>query len=106
MISAVEFVTALGQNEIKLEAYIMKALLPIGSIVLLKNGEKKIMIYGRRQLAVNTSEEYDYVACLYPEGNINEEFTYLFNHSDIREVVHEGYSDEEDKIFLENLYSV
>ena len=84
----------------------MKEYLPLGSIVLLENGVKKIMIYGRKQLAVKTNEEYDYVACLYPEGNINEEFTYLFNHSDIREVVHTGYVDEENKAFLDHLETV
>jgi len=83
----------------------MKELLPIGSIVLLENGDKKIMIYGRKQLAVKNNEEYDYVACLYPEGNINEEFTYLFNHSDIKEVIFTGYTDEENSAFLEYLYS-
>ena len=81
----------------------MKNLLPLGSIVLLENGEKRIMIYGRRQKAIVNDEEYDYVACLYPEGNISEEFTYLFNHSDIKEVIHTGYTDEEDAAFLEYL---
>ena len=84
----------------------MKEYLPLGSIVLLENGTKKIMIYGRKQLATKTNEEYDYVACLYPEGNINEEFTYLFNHLDIREVVHIGFADEDDKVFLEHLNSM
>lgn len=77
--------------------------LPLGSIVLLENGDKQIMIYGRRQLATVNNLEYDYVACLYPEGNISEEFTYLFNHKDIRQVVHVGYSDEEDRAFLSEL---
>jgi hypothetical protein len=81
----------------------MEKLLPLGSIVLLENGEKRIMIYGRQQLAITNNEQYDYVACLYPEGNISDEFTYLFNHSDIREVVFEGFSDEEDAAFLEYL---
>ena len=78
----------------------MKEYLPLGSIVLLKSGVKKIMIYGRKQLAVKDNQEYDYVACLYPEGNISDEYTYLFNHSDINEVVHKGYSDEDEEQFL------
>ena len=40
------------------------------------------MIYGRGQIAIDTKEEYDYVACLWLEGNLNEEFIYLFNHID------------------------
>jgi hypothetical protein len=84
----------------------MKDLLPLGSIVLLENGEKKIMIYGRRQLAAVNNQEYDYVACLYPEGNISDEFTYLFNHEDIKEVIHTGYSCDEEKEFLKVLYEL
>ena len=84
----------------------MEKLLPIGSVVLLENGEKKIMIYGRKQLAKVNNQEYDYVACLYPEGNISEDYTYLFNHSDIKEVVFKGYTDEEDEAFVQFLATV
>lgn len=81
----------------------MKAYLPIGSVVLLKNGKKKIMIYGRRQSRINESVEYDYVACLYPEGNIGENYMYLFNHEDIETVVYRGYSDAEDEAYVSEL---
>ena len=79
----------------------MDKYLPIGSVVLLKNGRKKIMIYGRKQMHVETGEEWDYLACLYPEGNINEEFMYLFNHDQIDKVYYLGYEDEEEKRFVE-----
>ena len=78
-------------------------LLPLGSIVTLKEGEKKLMIYGRGQLAADSEEEFDYVACLWPEGNLNEEFVYLFNHSDIHAIYHQGYTDIEDLNFLDVL---
>ena len=68
----------------------MKSYLPIGSIVLLKEGKKKIMIYGRRQKRVGDGHEYDYIACLYPEGNIDANYMYLFNHEDIETVVYRG----------------
>lgn len=74
----------------------MKTYLPIGTIVLLKNGKKKVMIYGRRQNRINESKEYDYIACLYPEGNINVNYMYLFNNEDIDTVVFRGYSDAEE----------
>lgn len=77
----------------------MKKYLPIGSVVLLNNGTKRVMIYGRKQLAADNGEEYDYVACLFPEGNISEEFTFLFNHDNIKEVVFTGLSDEEEENF-------
>ena len=78
----------------------MKTYLPIGSIVILKNGQKKIMIYGRRQRRVTDENEYDYIACLYPEGNINEDYMYLFNHEDIDAVVYRGFSDAEEEAFV------
>ena len=77
----------------------MKEYLPIGTVVLLKNGSKKIMIYGRKQLAAENGEEFDYVACLYPEGNINDDYTFLFNEENIEKVVFKGYTDEEDVEF-------
>ena len=81
----------------------MKAYLPIGSIVLLKEGQKKIMIYGRRQRRVTDENEYDYIACLYPEGNIDENYMYLFNHEDIETVIYRGYSDAEEEAFIAKL---
>lgn len=74
----------------------MKELLPIGSVVLLEGGEKKLMIYGRLQQQEGTDTVWDYIGCLYPEGNVNKDFTYLFNHDNIKEVFHEGYNDEEE----------
>ena len=78
----------------------MDKYLPIGTVVLLHEGEKTIMIYGRQQLHTETNVVYDYVACLYPEGNIDAEYTYLFNHDQIDEVVHMGYINDEEKEFL------
>lgn len=83
----------------------MKEYLPIGSIVLLKNGTKKIMIYGRRQMNME-KKIFDYVACLYPQGNINEEYNFLFNHEDIEEVVYRGFADDEEEEFVTMLSSL
>lgn len=74
--------------------------LPLGSVVLLKDGTKGLMIYGRKQKHFESGKSYDYVACLYPEGNIGDEHTYLFDHTQIAEVVHIGYSNDEDKKFV------
>ena len=48
----------------------MKSLLPIGSVVLLNGGEKRLMICGRVQTDVATGKTYDYSACFYPDGII------------------------------------
>ena len=85
----------------------MKQYLPIGSVVLLKNGKKKVMIYGRRQRRiVDVDKEYDYLACLYPEGNIDENYMYLFDEDSIDEVVFRGYSDSEEEAFVQALNEV
>lgn len=84
----------------------MNDLLPIGSIVILKDGEKKLMIYGRKQIQTGTAKLWDYIACLYPEGNIDDEHCYLFNHSDIERTIFIGYQDEEEFEFREELKKV
>lgn len=81
----------------------MKEYLPLGTVVVLKNGQKKIMIYGRKQISIKTKVEYDYIACLYPEGNINNDYRYLFNNEDIEKVFFRGYSDTEEERFLDLL---
>jgi len=83
-------------------------LLPIGSVVLLKGGKKKLMIYGIKQTQLETGAEYDYVAVMYPEGCLGEEGNFLFNHDDIDTVYFIGMNDGERQVFLEkvnNFYS-
>ncbi len=82
----------------------IKDLLPIGSVVLLKNGEKRLMIKGIMQSDASADgQEYDYLGVFYPEGHIGDEFQYLFNHQDIEEVVFRGFEDAERTAFLEKL---
>lgn len=81
-----------------------KTLLPLGSIVLLEEGLQKLVVVGRG--AVYTEQQTgqdtfaDYMAVLYPTG-LNPETTIFFNHENIDKVVFEGYSDDEEKRFLE-----
>lgn len=72
-------------------------LLPIGSVVTLKGGTKKLSIMGI--LVGNGSVSYDYVAVPSPEGFIDEEHTYLFNHEDIGKVEYLGYMNAEYQLF-------
>lgn len=74
----------------------MNKLLPIGSIVLLKESNKKIMIYGRLQKSFQSGKLYDYIACCYPEGNIDPNKSILFNHEDIECVYFIGFQDKEE----------
>lgn len=82
----------------------IRELLPIGSIVLLKDGEKRLMISGIMQTdAGDIQKKFDYLGVLYPEGHIGEGFQYLFNHEDINEIVFRGFEDSERLGFLERL---
>ena len=85
----------------------IKELLPIGSIVLLKDGEKRLMINGILQTDMNkTQKNYDYIGILYPEGHIGEGFQYLFNHEDISEIIFRGFEDSERDEFLDKLSKI
>ena len=46
----------------------MKDLLPIGSVVTLKEGTKRLMIIGRLQQNVRTKKVYDYAGCLWQKA--------------------------------------
>ena len=74
----------------------MKDLLPIGTVVTLKEGVKSLMIIGIMQTDEN-EKVYDYIAVLYPEGFLNAETFFLFNNEDIVEVKFNGYIDAEYK---------
>ncbi|OUQ34536.1 DUF4176 domain-containing protein [Faecalibacterium sp. An122] len=82
----------------------IKDLLPIGSIVRLQNGQKRLMITGVLQSKEDElDKQYDYLGILYPEGHIGGDFQYLFNHEDIDEIVFRGYEDQERQVFLNKL---
>lgn len=81
----------------------VKELLPIGSIVLLEGGKKRLMIYGIKQNREDTKEEYDYIGVIYPEGNIGTKGQFLFNHKDIDQVYFRGYEDQERTEFVQKL---
>ena len=81
-----------------------KKLFPIGSVVLLKNAEKELMVIGI--LPANEDVQYDYLAVLYPEGYINDKYVFLFNHDDILEVKYLGYMDSSYQMFRSGLNSM
>lgn len=77
--------------------------LPIGSVVLLKNATRKILIIGFAQIEENSNKIWDYVGCAYPIGVISNDTTLLFDKEEIAEVISLGYSDDEDKQFRKDL---
>ena len=72
--------------------------LPIGSVVLLKDAKKRVMITGFAAQSKETGDKmFDYMACLYPEGIFSLEQNLLFNHDQIDKIYYMGYVDEEWK---------
>lgn len=78
----------------------IKKYLPIGTVVLLKNAKKKIMITG---FAVRGKESgtriFDYNGCLYPEGVLASDKNLLFDHDQIEKIYYMGYISEEEREF-------
>ena len=70
-------------------------ILPIGSIVKLKDSEYKLMITARTPLVQEKgiTGYFDYSACMYPNGQTSTR-SYFFNAEQIEEVCFEGYVDE------------
>ncbi len=81
----------------------IKDLYPIGTVVVLKDGEKKLLIVGVKQLNADTKEEYDYLAVTFPEGFLGGDVMVFFNHDAIGELYHLGLKNEEQEAFLEAL---
>lgn len=78
-----------------------KNLLPIGSIVLLKNATKKLMIIGLKPIKEDEKNvEYDYLGVLYPEGFLGNNSNYVFCHDDINDIIFTGYSNPEREEFV------
>ncbi|MBR4618613.1 MAG: DUF4176 domain-containing protein [Bacilli bacterium] len=81
-----------------------KEFLPVGSVVLLKGGTKRVMITGFCSVDNNDKNKmYDYTGCLYPEGIINSNEICLFDNDQIENVYFKGFEDEEEKSFKQEL---
>lgn len=80
-------------------------ILSIGTVVLLKNSTKRVMIIGvlQKQITAEGEHLWDYSGCLYPEGYMGSEKTFLFNHDQIEKVFAIGYQDEEQIAFAEKI---
>lgn len=75
-------------------------MLTIGSVIRVKNINSLVMVIGYSM--VNKDKKcYDYVGCFYPIGIPTTGEQVLFNKENIEEIVHNGYSDEEDLKFKE-----
>ncbi|MBR3104508.1 MAG: DUF4176 domain-containing protein [Lachnospiraceae bacterium] len=78
-------------------------LLPCGSIVKLKDGERYMMICGRVVAADGSDRIFDYVGCLYPEGMSMPDNMYFFDRDAIERILFIGFQDEEELAFREEV---
>lgn len=82
----------------------LEGLLPIGTVVLLKDSQKRLMVIGVCQKEVGQKEViWDYAGCLYPEGYLGGDKVYLFNNDQVEKVYAIGYQDEEQFAFKQKV---
>ena len=82
----------------------LSGFLPIGSVVLLENSTKRVMIIGVLQQQIKDDGEkviWDYSGCFYPEGYMCPDKFFLFNTDQIAKIYSVGYQDEEQFAFKE-----
>lgn len=76
-------------------------ILPIGSVLMLKNSTHRVMITGYAQRKLDDPEKvFDYAGCAFPEGVIGPDKTFLFNHDQIETLHALGYVDGESQAFM------
>lgn len=74
--------------------------LPIGSVVLLENGSKRVMINGFCAIdPKNPQKIFDYSGVLFPEGSLSSDQALLFDHTQVARIDHLGLEDQEEKDF-------
>lgn len=81
----------------------LEDLLPIGSVVLLKNARQKLMIIGLVQakpMADGSTKLFDYLGVPFPSGFMGSETALLFNHEQIEEITFMGYVNKEREAFV------
>ena len=78
-------------------------IMSLGSVVMLKGGQKRVMVYGRVQREAGTDRIWDYVGCLFPEGHVSQELNFLFDHDQIDKISFIGFQDEEELAFADYL---
>lgn len=82
--------------------------LPVGSVVSLYGGEKRLMILGyvKYLKGDESGKIYDYCGCTYPEGYVGSEATAVFDHDDIEHIYALGFQDEVQFEFREKLEKI
>jgi len=71
--------------------------LPIGTVCRLKDAARSLMIIGFCVSKEDDNKVYDYFGCIYPEGVIDQNINFLFDHDQIAEIIHKGLESEQQQ---------
>lgn len=78
--------------------------LPAGTVVLLKNANKRLMIVGYQRYALGEPEKiYDYAGVYFPEGFLAPDKIALFDHDQIDRIIFMGLQSGEQIAYGEAL---
>ena len=80
-----------------------KKELPIGTVVMLVGGSKKVMITGYRSKNADADKVFDYNGCVFPEG-LMENIYCLFDASQIEDVLYMGLESEEKQNHINKIH--
>ena len=74
--------------------------LPLGTVCLLKGGERYIVVMGYLGVDnIESNDIYDYIGVAWPVGIISSDVNFMFNHDQIEKVIFRGYEDDESELF-------
>lgn len=79
-------------------------ILPIGSVVKLKDSKQLLMIITRFPIVTFNGKDgyFDYGGCFYPQGFYNNQH-FFFNYEDIGEICFYGYKSNDELKFLSDI---
>lgn len=80
----------------------MKEFLPIGTVVLLKEATKKVMIVGYLPVT-SDNKTFDYSGVMWPEGSLSSDQSLLFNNDDVSQIFFNGFKNEESEAFIQKV---
>lgn len=73
---------------------VVQGILPVGSVVMLREGEHRVMVTGYAQRLIDGDKLYDYVGCLWPEGFTAADQNILFDQDNVQTVYFLGYQTD------------
>ncbi len=86
--------------------YMAKKLLPIGTVVVLKESDGRVMISGYLPITQNRPDHvWDYSGFRFPLGYVNDSEVFCFDEEQIDTIIQYGFRDYEADAFLEKVES-